>query len=128
MTADVLAAAHHLVEAFGRHNTEAYFATFAEDATFVFYNHPERLESRQAWRDLWTEWEGEGFRVLDCRSTNQLVQLLTDDTAVFSHSVETQAQFGEETSTTFERETIVFRKTDGAWLAVHEHLSPIAPD
>ncbi|HWU33560.1 MAG TPA: nuclear transport factor 2 family protein [Marmoricola sp.] len=125
MTAEVLAAANHLIDTFGRHDPEAYFATFAEDATFIFYNHPDRLESRQAWRDLWAEWEGEGFRVLGCRSTHQLVQALAEDTAVFSHWVETEAKFGDEVNTTFERETIVFRRLDGAWLAVHEHLSPM---
>jgi len=126
MSAEILAAANHLVEVFGRHDAAAYFACFSEDATFVFYNHPERLESRAAWQALWQEWEGDGFRVLGCRSTDQLVQLLSDDTAVFSHAVETEARFGDETSVTRERETIVFHRVDGAWLAVHEHLSPAA--
>ena len=34
---EVLAAARHLVQAFGRHDTAAYFDCFAPDATFIFY-------------------------------------------------------------------------------------------
>ena len=124
MSAEVLAAADHLVEVFGQHDADAYFACFAEDATFVFYNHPVRLESRAAWEALWHEWEAEGFRVLGCRSTGRLVQMLSDGTAVFSHSVETEATIAGETSISHERETIVFNRVDGHWLAVHEHLSP----
>jgi ketosteroid isomerase-like protein len=33
-------------------------------------------------------------------------------------------EFGGEVSTVRERETIVFERRDGSWLAVHEHLSP----
>lgn len=121
---EVLAAADHLVEVFGRHDAEAYFATFAEEATFLFHNHPARLESRHEWRALWDQWVDEGFHVLGCRSSDQRVQVIGYDAAVFSHSVETTARLGEETTTTLERETIVFRRIEGAWLAVHEHLSP----
>ena len=34
-TNDVLAAARDLVQAFGRHDTAAYFDCFAPDATFI---------------------------------------------------------------------------------------------
>ena len=74
---------------------------------------------------LWAKWEAEdGFKVHGCKSTNQLVQLIGADAAVFSHNVESSIEFGGEVSTVLERETIVFALIDGAWLAVHEHLSP----
>jgi uncharacterized protein (TIGR02246 family) len=123
----VLDAARVLVEAFGAHDTEAYFGSFAPDATFLFYTHGEPLRSRAAYRDLWTEWEQDGFRVLSCSSSDQHVQVLTDDVAVFTHRVHTVVRTGPAEESLDERETIVFRReAGGRWLAVHEHLSPAA--
>ena len=99
-------------------------AAFSPDATFVFHNHPTRLGSRAEYEQVWADWEREGFRVQGCRSTDQHVQLLTNDVAVFTHDVETDVSFGGEPETSRERETIVFRRGEGGWLAVHEHLSP----
>ena len=122
---EVLAAADHLVGRFGSHDTAAYFACFAEDATFVFYNHPVRLASRAEWEALWHMWETEdGFRVTGCRSSGQAVQVVDPDLAVFTHSVETDVALDGAASTSHERETIVFRRRPLGWLAVHEHLSP----
>jgi ketosteroid isomerase-like protein len=121
----VLASAAKIVADFGAHNTAAYFAGFTADASFMFYTHSERLDSRAAYEVLWAKWEAEdGFKVHGCKSTNQLVQLIGADAAVFSHNVESSIEFGGEVSTVLERETIVFALIDGAWLAVHEHLSP----
>ena len=39
-TEEVRAAAAHLVAAFGRHDTAAYFDCFAPEATFIFYTDP----------------------------------------------------------------------------------------
>lgn len=126
----VRVAARDLVEAFGRHDTEAYFAAFTPDATFVFHTTPERLGSRAEYERLWSGWEREdGFRVLSCRSSNGHVRLVGEDGAVFSHDVETTVSSGGATSTVRERETIVFQRAGGRWLAVHEHLSAApAPD
>jgi len=123
----VLQAAAKIVSDFGSHATEAYFAGFAPSATFIFHTHTERLNSRAEYETLWAKWESEdGFKVHGCTSINQLVQLLGDDAAVFSHLVESQVEFAGEVSTVNERETIVFELVNGAWLAVHEHLSPEA--
>jgi ketosteroid isomerase-like protein len=122
-TDEVLAAARDLVAAFGRHDTAAYFEAFAPDATFIFYTTAARLASRAEYEQLWRQWESEdGFRVLSCGSARQLVQDL-GDVGVFSHDVTTviRTQAGEETLR--ERETIVFRRRDDRWVAVHEHLS-----
>jgi ketosteroid isomerase-like protein len=120
----VLAAARSLVEAFGRHDTRAYFDAFTPDATFLFHTTAERLGSRAEYERLWASWEREdGFRVLSCRSSNGQVRLVGGDGAVFSHDVETAVSTGGTTSTVRERETIVFQRSGGRWLAVHEHLS-----
>ena len=121
---DVLAAADRLVDAFSRHDTEAYFRAFAPEATFVFHNLDRRLENRAAYEAEWALWERrDGFRVRGCRSSDRHVQLL-GDVAVFTHNVETDLTVGGEPVSSRERETIVFaRNTAGAWHAVHEHLS-----
>ncbi|HEV2502563.1 MAG TPA: nuclear transport factor 2 family protein [Mesorhizobium sp.] len=121
----VAKAADRLVAAFGRHDTEAYFAAFAPGASFIFHNHPEVLASREDYRLLWKDWETSlGFKVLDCKSSDRDIKVY-DDMAIFTHRVETRALFGGEAVTSHERETIVFRKDrqNGEWLAVHEHLS-----
>jgi SnoaL-like domain len=123
-TGEVLAAARHLVQAFGRHDTVAYFGCFAPDATFTFYATTARLASRADYEQLWRQWERQDeFRVLSCVSSQPVVQDL-GDAAVFSHDVTTviRTQAGQETLT--ERETIVFRREGHRWAAVHEHLSP----
>ena len=119
----VLAAAARLVDAFSRHDTHAYFAAFAEDASFIFHNLDRVLTSRDAYHALWQLWENrDGFRVLGCHSSDQRVQL-AGDAAVFTHTVETETSIDGETITNRERETIVFRREGGEWLAFHEHLS-----
>jgi uncharacterized protein (TIGR02246 family) len=125
--AEVLDAARLLVEAFGAHDTAVYFASFAPEATFVFHTHPRPLRSREAYHELWTSWEQDGFRVVSCASTDQHVQVLSGDVAVFTHRVHTVVRTGAEEESLDERETIVFRRQgEGRWLAVHEHLSPAA--
>ena len=128
MTDEVLKAADALVSAFGEGRLDDYFGAFAPDATFVFHTTPERVPSTADYRALWNRWVTEdGFRVVRCTSTDQLVQLL-GDTAVFSHRVETTIATTAGEETLHERETIVFARQDhGRWLAVHEHLSP-APE
>jgi uncharacterized protein (TIGR02246 family) len=123
--AEVLAAAAEVVRAFGSGDVDGYFACFAKDATFVFHSTPRVLDSRAAYRDEWTSWErADGFRVLECTSSEQRVQDL-GDVAVFTHRVRTRVYAGGEEAELRERETIVFRRNgDGRWLAVHEHLSP----
>ena len=123
--AAVKAAADAIVAAYGAHRTDAYFEAFDPEATFVFHTSPDRVESRAAFREAWETWEREdGFRVLACSSSDQLVQPL-GNTAVFTHRVTTKLRTNAGEETARERETIVFaRQADGSWLAVHEHLSP----
>ena len=123
----VLTAADILVSAFARHDRAAYFAAFAPEATFLFYNLDRTLDDRAAYEAEWALWETrDGFRVLGCRSTDRKVRLV-GDVAIFTHAVETDVSVGGETVTNNERETIVFsRDAAGRWLAVHEHLSAAA--
>ena len=122
----VLATADRLVEAFGSHDTEAYFAAFAPDASFIFHNLDRVLTSRDAYREEWALWETrDGFRVKSCWSSERHVRL-SGDTAIFTHTVETTVEFNGEPATSVERETIVFERSgDGNWLAIHEHLSKL---
>jgi ketosteroid isomerase-like protein len=121
--AGVLATAARLVDAFSRHDTDAYFAAFAGDASFIFHNLGRVLTSRDAYRTEWRLWEErDGFRVLGCRSSDQRVQM-AGEVAVFTHMVETDISAAGETSTNCERETIIFRRDGDSWIAFHEHLS-----
>lgn len=120
---EVLAAARSLVAAFAATDTEAYFAAFSPDASFVFYAEAERLPDRAAYERLWRGWLEEGWRVRSCESSDAVVHLC-GATAVFVHNVRTTTETNGVAETTFERETIVFhRASDGSVVAVHEHLS-----
>jgi uncharacterized protein (TIGR02246 family) len=122
---EVSAAAAAIVAAFGRHDPRAYFALFAPEATFVFHTTPQRLNSRAEYQAEWAKWEKEdGFRVRSCKSSDQRVQVL-GDAAVFTHTVVTEISTKQGPTTMRERETIVFRRDRGKWIAVHEHLSPL---
>ncbi len=122
--AEVKAAAASIVAAFGRHDTGAYFAHFAPEATFVLHTTARRLENLEEYRQEWGRWERDiGFRVLSCVSSDQSVQLL-GDIAIFTHAVRSEISTNEAELTVHERETIIFHRRDGKWIAVHEHLSP----
>ncbi len=122
---EVRQATERIVSAYGNHRTDEYFSCFHPEATFVFYNVPGRLESRDAFRKEWERWEREdGLHVLQCTSTERLVQPL-GNVAVVSHRLLTRLRTHQGEETLRERETIVFaRQEDGSWLVVHEHLSP----
>jgi ketosteroid isomerase-like protein len=121
----VLRAAAHLIERFAVHDTAGYFACFTPEATFIFHNEASFMSSRAAYEAVWQRWEREdGFRVLACRSFDQRVNII-GDTGIFTHQLVTRLGFGSVEQESGERETIIFqRQPGGAWLAVHEHLSP----
>ena len=118
-------AAALVVAAFGSHDKEKYFGCFSPEASFLFYSSNKRLNSRQEYEEEWKSWEEDGFKVHSCVSSDAIVTLYAESrVAVFTHSVRTDLSMGEERVTNRERETIVFEKVDGRWLAIHEHLSP----
>jgi uncharacterized protein (TIGR02246 family) len=122
--AEVRAAVDSLVQAFAANRLDDYFGSFTPDCSFVFHSTVGRLESVQAYRDLWAKWVADdGFWVLSCATTNTRVQLF-GECAVVSHDVVTRIRIGGAEEEFRERETIVLRKIEGRWLGVHEHLSP----
>lgn len=122
---EVSAAAQRLVGAFAAHDTDAYFAAFAPEATFLFHTTGRLLDSRADYRAEWAQWEAEGFQVLECTSAERRVDVVGQHVAIFTHRVSTRVRMGHAESRLAERETIVFRRDEeGTWLGVHEHLSP----
>jgi ketosteroid isomerase-like protein len=117
------AAADRLVRAFGAHDRDGYFASFAADATFLFHTSTQLLVSRASYEQEWALWEADGFHVDGCDTSDRRIDLVATDVAILTHRVRTRLAGVPEVQR--ERETIVFRRTpDGTWLAVHEHLSP----
>jgi ketosteroid isomerase-like protein len=123
----VLTATDDLIAAFAATDTEAYFAWFSTDATFVFHPEPVRLDNRAAYETVWASWLDAGWRVQSCTSSDRLVQVL-GDVAVMTHTVDTVTSAGGTETTTRERETIVFALEGDRLVAVHEHLSPVPAD
>lgn len=121
----VRVAAAALVTAFASNDLDRYLSCFSEDATFLFASSARLLTSRQDYRERWEQWvRDDGFRVLSCTTHDTVVQEL-GRVAVLTHSVDTRVATLAGTAELSERETIVFAQSDeGAWLAVHEHLSP----
>ena len=127
---EVQKAAEHLIAAFAANDGEAYFAAFAPEATFIFHSDAAMLPTRAAYRTLWEDWIRSGWRVEECTSTDQHIQLL-GSSAVFSHRVATtvRTDWSGARAASDERETIVFaRAADGRILSVHEHLSACPAD
>jgi len=121
--------ADSLVDAFGTNNVERYFEHFDKNATFIFYTHDKILYSRQEYVELWNQWVRESnFTVLSCTTGNRDVRFSDAETAILTHEVTTLLSFDGNPEQVNERETIVFHKKSDGWRAIHEHLSPIAPD
>jgi len=122
-TGTALAAVDAIIDDFGHHRSDAYFARFSEDATFLFHTHPHRLDSRAAYEQLWRHWEqASGFQVHSCVSSNRRMQVF-GQTAVFTHDVDTVLTLDGVRDTVAERESIVLERRNEIWLCVHEHLS-----
>ncbi len=120
----VLGAAADLVSAFGAHDADRYFGSFAPEATFVFHTSPRYLRSRAEYEAEWRAWEADGFHVLGCESIGPEVTPIADGVAVLVHQVRTRVRDADGEHHLAERETIVFRlEANGRWLGVHEHLS-----
>lgn len=111
-----------LMKAFSEANTDEYFDCFHAEASFVFPGESV-LESRAAYRSAWLRWQHEGVRFTDVVADDVRVRVI-GTTAVVTHRIQTTVEAEGETSVDRERETIVFSKVGGRWLAIHEHLSP----
>lgn len=125
MKTQVLAAAAHLLDAFGQNRVEDYFACFTPDATFIFHGLDRRLASIADYRTAWAGWVHDlDLRILGAWSRQQTIDFIAPGVALFTHSVQVKASTTNGIDNRRERETVVFvRQPDGRWLGVHEHLS-----
>jgi ketosteroid isomerase-like protein len=84
------------------------------------------IPNRYEYQKIWREWEENlEFKVMGCVSKNQNWQYF-QNTAIFTHQVETQLKTIDGQQTINEKESIVFQLQDnGEWLCIHEHLSPL---
>ncbi|MDE2238571.1 MAG: nuclear transport factor 2 family protein [Rhodospirillales bacterium] len=123
MRDEVCAVATALIAAFEANDRDLYFSHFVPQARFIFHAVPFVMESRAAYEAEYDRWvREEGFTVLECTSTRQHADVY-GDSAVFTHQTFTRIRTHAGESGYHERETIVFTRQNGRWLAVHEHLS-----
>jgi len=121
----VAAAATDLIAAFAASDWPRYFAAFTPDARFILPNEKNVLQSRAAYEAALDGWiQDFGFGVVACVSTNQNV-VVYGDVGVFTHQTFTKLITNDGDMMFDERETIIFYRSGGKWLAVHEHLSPM---
>jgi ketosteroid isomerase-like protein len=125
LTSDqVLIATDELIAAFAANDTQAYFAWFTPDATFVFQPEDRRFEDRAAYEAVWASWLASGWRVVSCISSDRMVQTY-GNFAVLTHTCDTVTSVDGQETTLRERESIIFVLDGDRLLAVHEHLSPM---
>lgn len=125
MRDEVCKVASALIAAFAANDRDGYFSFFTPEARFIFQHVPLVMESRAAYEAAYDRWVREdGFHVLECTSREQHAQIY-GDSAVFTHETFTRVRTHAWESAITERETIIFIRQEGAWKAVHEHLSPL---
>ena len=123
--AEVEAAAVALLDAFANNDRPRYFAAFVPEATFVFPTVDRVMVSRDDYAAEWQRWvDTDDFKVTACLSFDRMIQVY-GDVALFVHRTVTHSSAASGPRTLHERETIVFHKVDGVWLAAHEHVSPL---
>jgi ketosteroid isomerase-like protein len=119
--AQVREAHDHLMNAFVAGTSDEYFDCFHEEASFVFAGEA-LLQPRSAYRSTWDRWQREGVRFTDAAAYDIRVRVV-GDTAVVTHRLRTTVIADGIESVDRERESIVFSRVGGRWLALHEHLS-----
>lgn len=123
--AEVEAAAVALIDAFAKNDRPRYFAAFLPEATFVFPIVNRVLTSRADYEAEWQLWVDEDdFQVTECLSLDRMIQVY-GDVAIFVHRTVTHSTGTSGTRTLHERETVIFNKVNGIWMAAHEHVSPL---
>ena len=119
---EVQEAYEQLMNSFASGDSDEYFACFHQDASFVFPDEP-LLEPRSTYRSAWSRWRSEGVLFTDVVADDVRVRVF-GDTAVVTHRIATTVNVRGKTTVDRERESIIFARMAGRWLAVHEHLSP----
>jgi ketosteroid isomerase-like protein len=122
---EVEAAAVALLDAFANNDRPRYFACFVPEASFVFPIVDHVMLSRDEYAAAWQGWiDTDDFKVTGFESLERMVQVY-NDVAIFIHRTITHSSARSGERTLHERETIIFHKINGVWLAVHEHVSPL---
>jgi uncharacterized protein (TIGR02246 family) len=119
---EVRQAYEKLMNAFISADSNEYFECFHEDASFLFPGEP-LLEPRSAYRSAWSRWQSDGVRFTDVVADDVRVHVF-GDTAIVTHRIDTTVEDGGAATIDRERESLIFARTAGRWLVVHEHLSP----
>ena len=123
--AEVEAAAMALLDAFATNDRSRYFASFVPEASFVFPIVDHVMLSREEYAAEWQRWvEADDFKVTECLSFDRGIKVY-GDVAIFMHRTITRSTGRSGERILSERETIIFRKVEGVWMAAHEHVSPL---
>jgi ketosteroid isomerase-like protein len=123
--AEVETAAVALLDAFAANDRPRYFGSFAPEASFVFPIVDHVMVSRDEYAAEWQRWiDTDDFKVTGFESLDRMIRVY-GDVAIFIHRSITHSTGRSGDSTLHERETIIFNKINGKWLAVHEHVSPL---
>ncbi len=113
--------------AYTSNNVEAYFSTYADDATVYFYGARQKVS---AYREEWTEMIDAGGGVEKNELSDLQVQVMpSGDVAVATCFIDnrTRASDGQTTSVRgFETE--VWQKIDDEWKVVSLHYTEIPPE
>ncbi|HWO69487.1 MAG TPA: nuclear transport factor 2 family protein [Actinomycetota bacterium] len=126
LDAEVLATVEGLEARLDAGDLDAYFAGFAPDATFLFYNEERRLESTAEYRALLEERiAGSGLRFLDRLRSEVRVQRW-EDVAVVTFLDEATYEWEGDRETTRGRASWVLRRDGERWVVIHVHISPAA--
>jgi ketosteroid isomerase-like protein len=122
---DVEAAAVALLDAFAANDLPRYFGSFVPEASFVFPIVDHVMRSPADYAAEWQRWiETDDFKVTECLSFDRMIQVY-GDVAIFIHRTVTRTTGRSGERRLDERETIIFKKINGKWLAAHEHVSPL---
>ena len=123
--AAVEAAADALLDAFAANDRPRYFSSFVPEASFVFPIVDRVMLSRDDYAAEWQNWiDTDDFKVTAFQSLDRLIQVY-GDVAIFIHRSVTHSTGHGGERVLNERETIIFRKINDKWMAVHEHVSPL---
>ena len=122
---EVEAAAVALLDAFAKNDLPRYFGSFLPEASFIFPIVDHVMHSPAEYAAEWQRWvEADDFKVTECLSFDRKIQVY-GDLAIFTHRIITRSTGHSGERTLHERETIIFKRVGGVWMAAHEHVSPL---
>ncbi|HSE40643.1 MAG TPA: SgcJ/EcaC family oxidoreductase [Acidobacteriota bacterium] len=121
--AQIRALVEQWVSAVREKNVEAILSLYAKDALFFDLAPPLRYSGIQAYRKSLEDW----FRTFEVGVDYEIrdLRIIASDDVAFTDSLNhmTGKRTDGEDTDVWLRATIGFRKIDGKWLVVHEHVS-----